>query len=902
MKQHICVGVVAHVDSGKTTLSENILFKAGSIRNMGRVDHGNTFFDNFSLERERGITIFSKQAKLQLGDKIYTLLDTPGHIDFQAEMERALQVLDYAILVISGADGIQGHTLTLWKLLQRYEVPCFIFVNKMDQPGIDRDKLISDLQARLSEGCINMRSSGLEELAVLDEQIMDYYLENNDIKEEQISKMIFERKLTPCYLGSALKDEGVKEFLAAFEKYTHAREYKADFGARVFKITRDEKGNRLTHLKITGGVLKVKTYISNGNLKANSTANSNVELDSDNKNSWEEKIDQIRIYSGDKFETVNEVQAGEICAVTGLTRTKAGEGLGADMGSISPYLEPVLTYQIILPEGSDVHGMLLKLKQLEEENPHLHIVWNEQLGEIHAQVMGEIEIEILKKLISERFDVDVEFGSGSIVYKETIEDIVEGVGHYEPLKHYAEVHLKLEPAKPGSGVVFSVECDEDSLARNWQRLILTHLEEKKHKGVLTGSEITDIKITLIAGKAHLKHTEGGDFRQATYRAVRHGLKRAKSVLLEPVYEFRLEIPGSGVGRALTDIQRMNGKSNLPDMEGEMAVITGTAPVATMSDYHMEVAAYTGGRGKLFLTLKGYEPCHNSSEVIERIGYDSEKDLDNPTGSVFCAHGAGFVVDWKDVCDYMHIYTYMSEGGSNISSEEVIDNSVTIASANAYNPNELDEIFERTYGPIDRNKNIHYNRDYERLEAEREKLRRMEGKAFDAAVKKYQDRHNSQEKKKDKYLLVDGYNIIFAWDELKALSESSLDAARTKLMDIMCDYQGYNGEIVIIVFDAYKVQGNRGDVQKYNNIHVIYTKEAETADQYIEKAVHKIAKSHDVTVATSDALEQMIIWGEGAKRLSARDLQSELEKTKSYMRDNYLTSNNRSLGYNPFGKI
>lgn len=912
MKQHICVGVVAHVDSGKTTLSENILFKAGSIRNMGRVDHGDTFFDNFSLERERGITIFSKQAKMQMGDKVFTLLDTPGHIDFQAEMERTLQVLDYAILVISGSDGIQGHTLTLWKLLQRYGVPCFIFINKMDQPGTDRNRLIQELQSRLSESCIDMakvfkecldfgnlgkkdtgiEAADLEELAVLDEQVMDYYLEHHDIKEEHISNMIDERKLTPCYFGSALKDEGVEEFLTSFEKYTHARKYKTDFGARVFKITRDDKGNRLTHLKITGGVLKVKSYVSN--------AKSDIELD--NEKIWEEKIDQIRIYSGDKFETVNEVQAGEICAVTGLTRTKAGEGLGADTGSISPYLEPVLTYQIILPEGSDVHGTLLKLKVLEEENPHLHIVWNEQLGEIHAQVMGKIEIEILKKLISERFGVDVEFGSGSIVYKETIEDIVEGVGHYEPLKHYAEVHLKLEPAERGSGVSFNIECDEDSLSRNWQRLILTHLEEKKHKGVLTGSEITDVKITLIAGKAHLKHTEGGDFRQATYRAVRHGLKRAKSVLLEPVYEFRLEIPGSCVGRALTDIQVMNGKSNLPDMEGDMAIITGIAPVATMSSYHMEVTAYTGGKGKLFLALKGYEPCHNSSEVIERIGYDSEKDIDNPTGSVFCAHGAGFVVDWMDVCDYMHIHTYMSDGDKSASNEESKSNKEKSIGADVYNPRELDDIFERTYGPIDRNKNIHHNRDYERLEAEREKLRRIEGKAFEAAVKKYQDRHSKPGQKKDKYLLVDGYNIIFAWDELKILSESSLDSARTKLMDIMCDYQGYKGEIVIIVFDAYKVQGNRGDVQQYNNIHVIYTKEAETADQYIEKAVHKIAKSHDVTVATSDALEQMIIWGEGAKRLSARELQAEIEAIKSHMRDNYLADNHKSLGYTPFSKI
>ena len=875
--QHICVGVVAHVDSGKTTLSENILYRAGSIRNMGRVDHGNTFLDNYGMERERGITIFSKQAKLKLGEKDYTLLDTPGHVDFSAEMERTLQVLDYAVLVISGADGVQGHTLTLWKLLERYNVPCFIFVNKMDQSGTDREALMGELHKKLSDTCIDIKNADYEELAVLDEQAMEHYLENGNVEDSHIIGMIIDRKLVPCYFGSALKDEGVEEFLTDFECYTQSRQYAEEFGARVFKITRDAQNNRLTHMKITGGVLKVKDYVG------------------------EEKIDQIRIYSGEKFTSAGQVEAGEICAVTGLSSTKSGDGIGCEEMSLSPYLEPVLTYQIILPEGTDVHGMLQKLRLLEEENPQLHITWNERLSEIHAQVMGEIEIEILKNLISERFGVDVEFGSGSIVYKETIEDTVEGVGHYEPLRHYAEVHLKLEAGEKGSGVQFFAECSEDMLAKNWQRLIMTHLEEKAHKGVLTGSEITDIKITLIAGRAHLKHTEGGDFGQATYRAVRHGLRRAKSVLLEPVYEFRLEIPQNTVGRALNDIQRMCGKSELPDIQGDMAIITGTAPVATMSDYQKEVIAYTGGKGKLFCSLKGYEPCHNAEEIIESYGYEPEADLDNPTGSVFCAHGAGFVVDWNEIENYMHIHTYMSENTGDTddwSEEEDLHNSKTV-SAEAYNPKELEEIFERTYGPIDRNKNIRYNREYERMEAEREKLRRMEQRASEAAVLKLQNRYNKSGQKKERYLLVDGYNIIFAWDELKKLSETSLDAARTKLMDIMCNYQGYKDYVVIIVFDAYKVQGNKGEVQKYNNIHVIYTKEAETADQYIEKAVHEIGKKHDVTVATSDALEQMIIWGEGAKRLSARELQEELHHAQADMRDNYLSDDKKALGYRPF---
>lgn len=872
--KHICVGIVAHVDSGKTTLSENILYRTGSIRTLGRVDHGDTFLDTYGLERQRGITIFSKQAEFVLGEKEYTLLDTPGHVDFSAEMERTLQVLDYAILVISGADGIQGHTLTLWKLLERYNIPTFIFVNKMDQQGVDKKKLTAELQSGFSHGCIDMLSTDDEDIAILDEQLMETFLEGEAVSCDDKIRLICERKLFPCYFGSALRDMGVEEFMGELEKYTVAKQYPQEFGAKIFKITRDNQGNRLTHMKITGGSLKVKDFI---------TYNDNI---SDVK---EEKIDQIRIYSGEKYTVANQVESGQICAVTGPAKPRCGDGVGNEKKSEAPYLTPVLTYRIILPEGCDVHGMLLKLRQLEEEEPQLHIVWDSNLGEIHAQVMGEIEIEIMKNLIKERFDVQVEFGSGSILYKETIASSVEGVGHYEPLKHYAEVHLYMEPGEPGSGLVFRTDCSEDILNRNWQRLVLTHLEEKEHKGVLTGSAITDMKITLIAGRAHLKHTEGGDFRQATYRAVRHGLKKAESVLLEPVYEFRLEIPQNTVGRAMSDIQRMFGKNNLPDLEGEMAVITGTAPVATMRDYQSEVNAYTSGRGRLFCTLKGYEPCHNTEEVIANIAYDSEADLDNPTGSVFCAHGAGFVVPWQQVEEYMHISTEHSTATSNYDDSQKPDNvpdKEKTVSAQVYNDKELEAIFERTYGPIDRHKDFNNLREYDRLERERERLRQKDAE-LDAKIReRYVARKNKKTQVRDKYLLVDGYNIIFAWQELKELSVINFDAARMKLMDIMCNYQGYKNVVVIIVFDAYKVRGGKGDVQKYNNIHVIYTKEAETADQYIEKAVHELGKKHDVTVATSDALEQMIIWGEGAKRLSARELKTEIDALNEEMRKDY----------------
>lgn len=865
--EHICVGMVAHVDSGKTTLSENILYRTGSIRSIGRVDHGNTFLDTYELERQRGITIFSKQAEFVLGDKAYTLLDTPGHVDFSAEMERTLPVLDYAILVISGGDGIQSHTMTLWKLLDRYHIPAFIFVNKMDQQGTDRYDIIKELQSGFSDGCLDMKNSEAEDMAMLDEILMEQYLNDGFVSDDDVIDLIRSRKMFPCYFGSALKDEGVEDFLNDFARLTVGRKYGDEFGARVFKITRDNQGNRLTHMKITGGVLKVKDFVSG------STDNKK-----ENSEDWEEKVDRICIYSGDKYTTVNQACAGEICAVTGLTKTMAGEGLGAEKTLCRPYLEPVLSYKIILPEGADVHGMLMKLHQLEEEEPHLSIEWNEQLSEIHARVMGEIEIEILKNLILERFGISVEFGQGSIVYKESILQPVEGVGHYEPLKHYAEVHLLMEPGEPGSGLVFDTSCSEDSLNRNWQRLILTHLKEKSHKGVLTGSEITDMKITLTAGRAHLKHTEGGDFRQATYRAVRQGLKKAESVLLEPVYEFRLEIPQNAVGRALNDIQRMHGKSGIPDMEADMAVITGTAPVVTMRDYHGEVISYTGGRGRLFCSLKGYEPCHNTDEIVAAMGYDADADLDNPAGSVFCSHGAGFFVEWYDVEKYMHI-----NAKNEYSEEDDSQETEKVVPSEVYDDRELEKIFERTYGPIDRNRDFNNLREYERLEKERQRLREISSAEDEAIRERYRKKRLGQPHEKERYLLVDGYNIIFSWPELKSLSDKNLDAARGRLMDILCNYQGYKGMVVILVFDAYKVRGGRGEVQKYNNIHVIYTKEAETADQYIEKAVHAIGKKHDVTVATSDGLEQMIIWGDGAKRLSANELKNEIDNTENEIR-------------------
>lgn len=865
---HICIGLLAHVDAGKTTLSESMLYLSGRIRQQGRVDHGNAYLDTYELERARGITIFSKQAELVFGELEVTLLDTPGHVDFSAEMERTLRVLDYAILVINGADGVQGHTETLWKLLKQYRIPAFLFINKMDQNGTDAEKLLEELRVKLSGSCIRFGEAEdseefLENVAMAEEQVLETYLEHGTIERGEISRLIWERKVFPCYFGSALKNIGVKEFLVGLECYAKERSYPEEFGAKVYKIARDPQGNRLTYLKVTGGVLKVRDLIRYQDV--------------------EEKVSQIRIYSGEKYDAVQEVRAGRVCAVTGLTKTYPGEGLGAEPPSEGPVLTPVLNYQLILPEGCDTHGMLLKLRQLEEEDPELHIVWNEELGEIHAQLMGEVQTEILQSMIRERFQTEVTFGQGNIVYKETIKRPAEGVGHFEPLRHYAEVHLLLEPGESGSGLVFAADCSEDVLDRNWQRLILTHLAEKEHRGVLTGSAITDMKITLVAGRAHLKHTEGGDFRQATYRAVRQGLKSTESVLLEPYYEFRMEIPAEFVGRALTDIQRMAGEFQTPDTEGDFAVITGSAPVSEMRDYQLEVTSYTKGRGRLFCTLKGYAPCHNAEEVIEQIGYDSEGDLDNPTGSVFCAHGAGFHVSWDQVPDHMHLeYVWTPEAEKEKSAIEAKKGQGSVQSGRVSSSfsrsveedKELEEIFLRTYGKIERKRPIAERR----VESPEERQKRI------------------RKDQMEEYLLVDGYNVIFAWEDLKELAKVNIEGARNKLMDVLCNYQGFKKCNLILVFDAYKVQGQELGVQKYHNIYVVYTKEAETADQYIEKVVHEIGRKYHVTVATSDNVEQVVTLGQGGKLLSARELRTEVEEVQRQIREEYLNRPQKGKNY------
>ncbi len=929
----LVIGILAHVDAGKTTLAESLLYLTGSIRKLGRVDHKNAFLDTYELERARGITIFSKQAVFTYQDQEVTLLDTPGHVDFSSEMERTLQVLDYAILVVSGSAGVQGHTETLWRLLNRYRIPTFLFVNKMDMEGTDRKRLLEEIKSKLSDVCIDFGSDQEldhfhENLAMCDETVLEKYMEDQTIDPKDVITLIAGRKIFPCYFGSALKVEGVEEFLDGLAKYTSHISYPEEFGAKVFKITRDDQGKRLTFLKITGGSIKVKMPLTNR--KAPHKAGEREEY-------WDEKVDQIRIYSGSKYEAVEEAQAGTICAVTGLNKTYPGEGLGIESISDMPSLAPVLNYQLILPQGCDVPPMLLKLRQLEEEDPQLHIVWSEQLKEIHVQLMGEIQLEILKSLILERFGVNVEFGSGNIVYKETILEPVVGVGHFEPLRHYAEVHLLLEPGETGSGLQFFTHCSEDVLDRNIQHLILTHLEEREHVGVLTGSSITDMKITLLTGRAHLKHTEGGDFRQATYRAVRQGLKRARSILLEPYYQFTLEVPSEAIGRAMSDIQRMRGEFDPPEIKEEIAVLTGSVPVASMEGYLNELNAYTRGRGRLFCTLKGYAPCHNSEEIINAINYDSETDLNNPTGSVFCANGAGFVVEWDKVEDYMHMDSGWqpptADASEEFPNEELSDetkngqrkgeqnrqqseiprkiqrearqNTVTkrVDSRNSDSwklEQELEDIFVRTFGPMKQKINkAQGSLGYEKKQTvAREQINgqgigQMIGQTRkQLELQGYQNASQNktsakgQEPVKD-YLLVDGYNIIFSWEELNELAKVNMDAARNKLMDILCNYQGFKKCVLILVFDAYKVKGGVGAVQDYHNIHVVYTKEAETADQYIEKVTHEIARKHRVTVATSDALEQLIIMGQGAARLSANDLREEVLRIVNQIRREYL---------------
>jgi ribosomal protection tetracycline resistance protein len=834
----IVVGILAHVDAGKTTLSEGMLYTAGAIRTMGRVDNRDAFLDTYALERERGITIFSKQAVFSLGTTQVTLLDTPGHVDFSPEMERTLQVLDYAILVISGADGVQGHTRTLWNLLKRYEIPTFVFVNKMDQAGTDAEVLLQELKTVLEEGCVNFSAKRdaafYEEAAVCSEDALEEFLETGRLKKETLQELFLERQLFPCFFGSALRLEGVKEFVEQMQELIKVPAYSETFGAKVFKIARDEAGNRLTYLKITGGSLKVKAVIEG------------------------QKVNQIRIYSGEKYEAVNEVEAGSICAVTGLSDTYPGEGLGAEQGTYLPVLEPVLNYQVIPMEGDDPILLLPKLRELEEEEPQLHIVWEEALQEIHVQLMGEVQLEVLKTLIYERFGVEVEFGQGNILYKETIQNTVEGVGHFEPLRHYAEVHLLLEPGEPGSGVQCMSVCSEDLLDRNWQRLILTHLMETEHRGVLTGAPITDIRITLVSGKAHLKHTEGGDFRQAVYRAVRQGLKQADSVLLEPYYEYRLELPSENVGRAMTDIERMHGTFGLPQTEADRTILTGMAPVSTMRDYQKEVHAYTRGNGTLQCTLKGYAPCHNTEEVLAATGYDSERDTLHPTGSVFCAHGAGFLVPWYEVKEYMHLPSIMQEKPSDSSEEKQTAYRVPEETDAWIDTEEVDRIIAQSVSANKKQKTL--------------------------PKKKVPEYYKSTSKPKkqevrEEYLLVDGYNVIFAWEDLKDLAQVSIDGARGKLLDVLCDYQGMKKCNLIVVFDAYRVQGHKTEISTYHNIHVVFTKEAETADQYIEKFAHENGKKYNVTVATSDGLEQIIIRGQGCRLLSARELKDEIERTK-----------------------
>ncbi len=888
----IVIGILAHVDAGKTTLSEALLYTAGALRKLGRVDHQNAFLDNFSLERERGITIFSKQANFSWKGLDITLLDTPGHVDFSAEMERTLQVLDYCVLVINGADGVQGHTATLWKLLKKYEIPTLLFVNKMDQQGTDKEALLREFQNKLSSCCLEFgfepdsefgRELTEEDLSMCSEELLEEYLEEGRLSESAVAKAVAERKVFPCYFGSALRLEGVEALLEGLRRYSVVREYAEEFGARVYKISRDSAGNRLTHMKVTGGMLKVKMPLNNRNSAASE------------EECWEEKADSLRIYGGGGFQAVDMVRAGGICAVTGLSRTFVGQGLGYERENELPVLVPVLTYRLVLPEGADVVKVLGQMRSLEEELPELHVVWRESIREIHVQVMGEVQTEILKSLIAERFGLEVDFADGRLLYKETIAAPVEGIGHFEPLRHYAEVHLLLEPGERGSGLTFASACAEDDLDKNWQRLIMTHLEEKTHLGVLTGSPITDLKITLLAGRAHIKHTEGGDFRQATYRALRQGLMQAESVLLEPVFSFTLEIPTEQLGRAMSDVQRMCGSFEPPGTEGEFSILTGSAPVSTMRDYQREVNAYTRGRGRLVCTLKGYEPCHNGEEVIAEIGYDAEGDLENPSSSVFCAHGAGFVVNWREVPDYAHVESGWSSVGADAHCEteyagfrpEITggkrDSQTGGGRSDYITQEEIEEIFQRTYGKSSQSYAPY--RYYQQNTGSS-----MHGSSNEMEMAREQSgkyaARSAKTEKKEAYFLVDGYNIIFAWEDLRSLAEVNIDSARDRLIDICCNFQGYLGATLILVFDAYKVKGNPGSVQKYHNIYVVYTKEAETADQYIEKTVHEIGRKHHVTVATSDALEQMIIWGEGAIRLSARGFREAVEEAGQRAKEIY----------------
>lgn len=896
----LVVGILARVDSGKTTLSEAMLYTAGKIRKLGRVDHKDAYLDTDAQERERGITIFSKQAVFTYDGMEITLLDTPGHVDFSAEMERTLQVLDYAILVINGMDGVQSHTDTLWKLLKRYEIPTFIFVNKMDMEGTDKDAVFQNIRKKLDGDCVDFSSGDRDEqIAMADERLLDTYLDSGMVEVEDITEAILDRKIFPCFWGSALKLSGVQELLDAMNTYMVMPAYNAEFGGRIFKISRDAKGERLTYMKVTGGSLKCREQIEG----------------------TEGKVNQIRIYSGARYETVEEASAGTVCAVTGLGETSAGQGVGCEQENVFAGLEPVLSYKVSYPEDKDAVIVLRDIRQLEEEEPELHVEFAQETGEIFVKVMGQVQLQVLTQIIKDRFGYLISFGMGRIIYKETLAEPVMGVGHFEPLRHYAEVHLLMEPLEPGSGMQFDTICSEDVLDKNWQRLILTHLEEKEYRGVLTGAPITDMKITVTAGRAHQKHTEGGDFRQATYRAVRQGLMMGECRLLEPVYAFRLEIPTEMTGRAMNDITRMHGRFAQPEIEGEMSILTGTAPVATMQEYQQDVTAYTRGQGKLSCTLQGYEPCHNEDEVLAASTYDPELDMANPASSVFCAHGAGYIVDWYDVYDMMHVkedlgfaLAGMEDVLRNITSEPTEadeDNRKRMArerqdaGAPVYDEKELEDIFVRTYGSNSR-ENAAYNKAgfnrhnksvseadwYVKKAAEHGKSKTV-GAQTPSVGSKTADtgiaRPGAYRKQKGEkeYLLVDGYNVIFAWDDLKALAAVNIDSARDKLIDVMSNYQGYVGCELILVFDAYKVKQNPGSITKHGNIHVVYTKEAETADMYIEKTTHELGRKYKVTVASSDGLEQLIIMGQGALRMSSRGLREEVERVNQILRNDYL---------------
>lgn len=906
------LGVVAHVDSGKTTLLEAMLYKTGRIKKLGRVDHQDAYLDTDDRERERGITIFSKQAECVIGENEVTLLDTPGHIDFSAEMERVLSILDYAVLVVNGMEGVQSHTETLWSLLQDYNVPVFLFVNKMDMSGLTREELMKDIRKRLSGGCIDFSeedSDRDEEIAMTDEDVLNTYLDVGTVEDDVIRKLIADRKVFPCCFGSALKVTGVDYLIELLDRYMLPEEYPEEFGARVYKITRDEKGNRLTHMKITGGSLAIRDTLY---------------PDSD------EKVNQIRIYSGEKFRTVEQADAGMVCAVTGFAGTYAGEGLGHEPGHEDKKLVPVLSYKMIYPEDTDPYALLDNIRKLEEEDPTLAVLWNEAGKEIHIKVMGDIQLEVLKDIIKKRYGIYVSFGQGRITYKETIAAPVMGVGHFEPLRHYAEAHILMEPI-PGMENEFDSVCSEDVLDKNWQRLILTHLKERKYRGVLTGSEVTGIRFTLTAGRAHNKHTEGGDFRQAVYRAVRQGLMMADSILLEPYYDFKLEVPDAQIGRAMADITRMSGEFCQPEMVRDgVSLITGKCPVETMREYHKDVIAYTHGLGRLSVSLGGYMPCHNQDEVVAKIGYDPELDTRDPSSSVFCAHGSGYIVPWQQVYENMHVkedkgFVLVGLSEYDESGEDIFNNPEALKNPEKYIPeakrksydatiteDEIMEIFARSYQTTDirtgakvRNRTDSGYDWHSRLTeesggqetgtAENEGGdKAFAGKKNGSAGRRPADtgigKSGAFKKNTDgkEYLLVDGYNIIFAWDELKELSKINLDAARSSLMDTLCNYQGYKGCELILVFDAYKVKGQQREVSMYHNIHVVYTKEAETADMYIEKTTHRLGRKNKVTVATSDGLEQLIIMGQGALRMSARGLKEEIERAQKEIREGWIT--------------